>query len=170
MLGGWGFFSESKPQPVVRTTAAWWALPPARKASAHGLRSAIASSYSPAKMCSHLRGHSGTMGTLTSRESVHESTQGCWGRIGQCSSISTTSWGPSPSTFRCIAACVSQASICAVWVSSIGQRMFKGGETKGRAHTAMLLTSPVADINVCMFVRNVLQTKGVAKHMRGIIL
>ena len=46
---------------------------------------------------------------------------GLQGESRACSPISLTSWEASPSTLRCIAACVSQESCCAIWASSVGQ-------------------------------------------------
>ena len=63
-----------------------------------------------------------------------------------CSPISATSQGSSPFTLRCIAACVSQASCCTVAlpplvIECLFSCSSKGGETKGTAHSTMLLTS-----------------------------
>ena len=67
-LGGWGFFVESQPGPLVGTTAAWWAPLPAKKVFVGGLGAASASSYSPVEVRSHLQDHSSTLGAPASRE------------------------------------------------------------------------------------------------------
>ena len=92
----------------------------AGKVFAHWLSAASASSYNRPKTHSHLQDHRGIRGT-PGWESIHACTQGCQGRVGGYSPISTTSWRPSPSTFRSIAACISHTSCYAVWISSIGQ-------------------------------------------------
>ena len=186
-------------------------LPLVRKAFAHGLSTATASSYSHTEVPSHLWVYSSTVGALASQESICRYMQICfslflwlccllclvggassWGPSlghflgpqqhdglscwpGKCLSmgsgllpplLTVTPWciptcrtkaslwvlllawkvflqahraaregqgrahlsallpgGPSPPIFRCIAVQVSQASCCAVWVSSMGQRM-----------------------------------------------
>ena len=146
VFGRQGFFTESESGPLVGTTSAWWALPLTGKVFVCGLRAAAASSYSFAEVHSHLRDCRGTVGALAAWESVHMHARGCWGRIEVGSPISTTSWGPSPPTFRCTAVWVSQASCCAVWCPPlVNEYPFrcssKWERDKGTAHSATLLTS-----------------------------
>lgn len=123
LLGGWCLFMGSKPGWLIGTAAAEWALPPARKSWAHRPQAATLPSHSHTNVHSHFGVHSSTVGTGDRWESIQACTQGCWGRVGEWSLISTPSQGTSPFTFRCIAVWVSQMSCCAVWVPSIAQWM-----------------------------------------------
>ena len=120
MLSGWVFFMGSVPGPLLRTAAVEWALLLAGKAFTCKLRAASASSYSCTEVCSHLQDHSSTIGS-PGQESIHAHTQGCQGRVGESSPILAASRRPTLSTFRCIAACVSQASCWAVCIFSTDQ-------------------------------------------------
>ena len=80
VLGGQGFFTESKPGPLIETAAAQWALLLARRVFTHGPRAASASYYSHAEAPACLQDCSRTLETPT-QESICTHTQDCWGRV-----------------------------------------------------------------------------------------
>ena len=94
VLGGQGFLMEPKPGPHVGTVGAGWALSLARKAFTCGPRAAATPSHCHTEAHSEFWGCSGTMGAFTGWESIQACTQDCWGRVGECSSSSTTSREP----------------------------------------------------------------------------
>lgn len=118
VLGGKVLPTWSEAGPLPGTSAALWAVPPDGKAITQGLRAALTYSHSHAEVCSHPRGHSGTVGTPARRAvaCLHRAARG-WRVLTYLHYLPRGS----PSTFRCIAAWVSQASCCAVWVSSVDQ-------------------------------------------------
>ena len=107
-LGWQGFPAGMRQILLLYGTGVWWA-PSFCQERDHECRLKVStfSSYDFPAACSHFSG------ACTRLESICMHAQGYQGEGSVWSLISATCWGFSPSTLRCIAACVSEVPCCA---------------------------------------------------------